>query len=73
MNLNRITIDNDICGGRPCVRGQRIRVFDILSLIASGSSYEEILSSYPTIEKEDILACVEYAANQVDHRILQSA
>jgi uncharacterized protein (DUF433 family) len=71
--LDRITVDSDICGGRPCVRGLRIRVTDILSLLSSGASIEEILADYPSLEKEDILAATEYAARQTDHRVLKSA
>ena len=71
--LNRITIEAEKCGGRPCIRGLRIRVADILSLLSSGASIEEILEDYPSLEREDILASTEYAALQTDHRILLSA
>ena len=65
--LSRITIDDAQCGGRPCVRGMRIRVTDILELLSSGASVEEILLDYPYLEREDILASIEYAARQIDH------
>jgi uncharacterized protein (DUF433 family) len=69
----RITIDPNICGGRPCIRGLRIRVFDILGMLAAGATREEILEDYPYLESEDILAALEYAARQTDHRILRVA
>jgi uncharacterized protein (DUF433 family) len=71
--LQRITIEFDKCGGRPCVRGKRIRVVDILQLLSAGASFEEILVDYPFLEREDILAAIEYAAVQIDHVVLQSA
>jgi uncharacterized protein (DUF433 family) len=72
-HLNRITINAAQCGGRPCIRGMRIRVSDVLELISSGSTFEEILDDYPYLEREDILAAVEYAARQTDHPVLLSA
>ena len=71
--LNRITIDDAQCGGRPCIRGMRIRVGDILELLGAGASVEEVLEDYPTLERADILASMEYAARQLDHAILLSA
>lgn len=71
--LNRITIDDGQCGGRPCIRGMRIRVMDILELLGAGASFEEILGDYPSLEREDILAAIEYAAHQTDHAVLLSA
>ena len=71
--LKRITIEPGKCGGRPCIRGLRIRVSDILSLLASGASAEEILKDYPNLEMEDIFAATEYAAHQTDHPVLLSA
>ena len=72
-HLKRITINPNQCGGRPCIRGMRIRVVDVLSLLAAGESAEEILGEYPYLEREDILACLEFAAGQGDHPILQTA
>ena len=69
--LNRITIEEGKCGGRPCIRGFRIRVTDILSLLGAGASIEEILADYPFLEREDIYAAIEYAAHQADHAVLQ--
>ena len=70
--LNRITIEPGKCGGKPCIRGQRIRVTDILDLIAAGASFEEILHDYAFLERDDILAAVMYAARQTDHVVLQT-
>ena len=73
QRLKRITIDPIKCGGRPCIRGLRIRVSDILSLLGNGASIDEILADYPNLEREDILAATEYAAYQTDHPVLLSA
>lgn len=74
MNLTeRITIEPGKCGGRPCIRGLRIRVKDILSLLAAGASHQEILEDYPDLEEADILAALSYAAEQSDHLILRAA
>ena len=69
--LNRITVEEGKCGGRPCIRGFRIRVTDVLSLLGAGASIEEILADYPFLEREDIYAAIEYAAHQADHTVLQ--
>ena len=71
--LKRITVEPGKCGGRPCVRGTRMRVVDVLQLLSSGAEHSEILQDYPTLEREDILACLEYAARQTDHAVLLSA
>jgi uncharacterized protein (DUF433 family) len=71
--LRRITVEAGKCGGRPCIRGQRIRVTDVLELIASGAPFDEILSDYPSLEREDILAAVDYAAHQADHAVLKTS
>ena len=71
MNLlDRITVEQGKCGGKPCVRGYRLRVSDILSLIAAGASHEEILNDYPFLEADDITAALTYAAQQLDHTII---
>jgi uncharacterized protein (DUF433 family) len=59
--LDRITINPNQCGGRPCIWGMRIRVSDILALLAAGQSQEEILETYPYLEADDIAACLQYA------------
>jgi uncharacterized protein (DUF433 family) len=76
MNLERlarITVEEGKCGGRPCIRGQRIRVSDVLELLGAGASVEEILSDYPSLEREDILAAIDYAAYQTDHVVLRTS
>jgi uncharacterized protein (DUF433 family) len=69
--LKRITVEEGKCGGRPCIRGLRIRVSDILELLASGASFDEVLADYPFLERDDIVAAIEYAAHQADHTVLQ--
>ena len=68
--LHRIAVEEGKCGGRPCIRGFRIRVTDILELLGSGASIDEILSDYAFLEREDILAALDYAARQADHPVL---
>lgn len=70
--LSRITINPAQCGGRPCIRGMRMRVKDLLDLLAAGVSPEEILRDYPYLEKEDIQAALEFAAAQSDHVMLRA-
>ncbi len=70
---HRITVDPQVCGGRPCLRNMRIRVKDILDLLAAGISREEILADYPYLEDEDITAALLYAARQADHPVLRVA
>lgn len=71
--LSRITVEAGKAGGRPCVRGLRIRVRDVLEMLASGMSTNEILEDYPYLEREDITAVLLYAARQSDHPILLAA
>jgi uncharacterized protein (DUF433 family) len=71
--LQRITIEPGKCGRRPCIRGKRMRVSDVLDLLAAGASFEEILRDYAFLERDDILAAIAYAARQTDHIILPSA
>ena len=66
-------MDPDQCGGRPCIRGLRIRVKDVLELLAAGVSETEILKDYPYLEPEDIRAALMFAAGQADHPILRTA
>lgn len=61
--LRRITIEEGKCGGRPCIRGRRIRVTDILELLSADASFDEILKDYPFLEREDILAAIDYRAS----------
>lgn len=62
--LDRITLKPGQCGGRPCIRGLRIRVSDILDLLGAGASHQEILDDYPFLEEADILAALDYVAIQ---------
>ena len=71
--LQRITFDPNQCGGRPCLRGLRIRVKDVLDLLAAGASRDEILADYPLLEAGDITAALEYAARQSDHPVMRVA
>jgi uncharacterized protein (DUF433 family) len=66
----RITVNPDQCGGRPCIRGMRIRVIDILDLLASGLSQEQILEELPDLEEEDIEAALKYASSKIDHPVI---
>ena len=66
-------MDDAQCGGRPCIRGMRIRVNDLLELLGAGASFAEILADYPYLEREDTLAAIQYAAIQTDHPVLRSA
>lgn len=63
----RITINPKQCGGRPCIRGMRIRVSDVLDLFASGLTAEEILEEMPDLEREDLSAALQYASRKIDH------
>lgn len=69
--LDRISFRPEQCGGRPCIRGMRIRVKDVLDLLAAGVSETEILQDCPDLEGADIRACLEYAAAQADHAVLK--
>lgn len=70
-HLDRITSNPDVLGGRPCIRGQRIRVTDILELLAGGATPAEILVEYPYLEADDITASLEYAARLSDHPVIR--
>ncbi|MCE2456897.1 MAG: DUF433 domain-containing protein [Dehalococcoidia bacterium] len=66
----RITVDPEQCGGRPCIRGMRIRVTDVLDLLANGLTAEQILDEFPYLAKEDISACLSFASERVDHPVV---
>ena len=68
--LGRITINPKQCGGRPCIRGMRIRVADVLDLFAAGLSAEQILAEMPDLEADDIKAALLYASRKLDHPVL---
>ena len=67
----RITSNPEQCGGRPCVRGMRIRVTDVLDLLASGLSFKEILEEMPDLNSEDIVACLKYASHKIDPLVIR--
>jgi len=69
----RITIDPEVCGGRPCIRGLRIRVKDVLDMLAGGATREEILADYPYLENDDITAALEFASRATDHPVFAAA
>ncbi len=66
----RITINPNQCGGRPCIRGMRIRVVDVLDLFAAGLSAEQILKELPDLETEDLTASLLYARKKIDHPVI---
>ena len=68
---DRITFDPEQCGGRPCIRHYRLRVKDVLDMLAGGTGEEEILRDFDFLELDDIRACLEYAAEQVNYPVLQ--
>jgi uncharacterized protein (DUF433 family) len=70
---SRITTDPAMCGGKPCIRGMRIRVADVLDLLASGFSTQQVLEELPRVTEEDVRACLVYASRRVDHPTLRVA
>jgi uncharacterized protein (DUF433 family) len=71
VNLSkRITADPEQCGGRPCIRGMRIRVTDVLDLLASGLTPEQVLRELPDLEPGDVEACLRFASRRVDHPVI---
>lgn len=68
--LERITVNPEQCGGRPCIRGMRIRVVDILDLFAAGLTAEQILVELPDLELDDVKAALQYAARRLDSPVL---
>lgn len=69
----RITINPEQCGGRPCIRGMRIRVIDILDLLASGLTQAQVLEELPDLEQGDIEASLKYASQKMDHPVIIAA
>ena len=67
---DRITVNPEQCGGRPCIRGMRIRVIDVLDLLASGLTPAQIVDELPDLEIEDVVACLRYASRRIDHPVL---
>ena len=71
--LDRITIEPGKCGGSPCIRGSRMRVSDLLELLAHGATIEEIVADYPALERDDLLAAIANAAVQTSHAVVRVA
>ena len=69
--LKRISIDPNVCFGKPCIRGHRIWVSLILDFLASGAKTKEILDDYPGLEEADILACIAYGAEMTRERFVE--
>jgi uncharacterized protein (DUF433 family) len=67
---HRITVDPEQCGGRPCIRGMRIRVSDVLDLLANGLTPEQVLEELPDLELEDIRASLKFASRRLDHPVV---
>ena len=68
--MQRITIDPAKCGGKPCIRGMRIRVQDVLDLLASGLTREEVLIELPDLQNDDIKAALQYASKSISHEFV---
>ena len=68
--MNRITVNPQQCGGRPCIRGMRIRVIDVLDLLAAGLTPEQVVEELPDLEPADVTACLRFASRRLDHPIL---
>ena len=71
--LSRITVESGKCGGRPCIRGYRLHVKDVLELLAHDASWDEILTGYLFLEADDNRACLEFAAVQKNHGVLRAS
>lgn len=69
----RIVIDPEVCGGRPIVAGTRMRVIDVLDALAAGATIDELVADFPYLTREDVQACLAYAARSLDHRVVRAA
>ena len=67
--LDRISIDPKVCHGQACVRGTRIAVHQIVRMLANGDSVEDLLAEYPSLSREDIMACLDYAAELAEEQV----
>ena len=67
---DRITVDPEQCGGRPCIRGMRIRVTDVLDLLANGLTLEQVIEDLPDLEPADVRACLRFASQRLDHPVV---
>ncbi|MCW5775960.1 MAG: DUF433 domain-containing protein [Phycisphaeraceae bacterium] len=68
--LSRVTMDPAMCGGRPCVRGMRIRVSDVIDLLAAGLTPEQVVEELPDLEPDDVRACLMFASRRLNHPTL---
>ncbi len=68
--MERISIDPKICHGQACIKGTRIPVHQILHMLANGDTIDELLEEYPSLERDDILACIEYAASLTEEQVI---
>jgi len=68
--MERITIDPNICNGKPTIRGMRVTVKTVLEYIAAGETIDNILDAYPVLEKQDITACLQFASQMADHSFI---
>jgi len=68
--VDRITVNPEQCGGRPCIRGMRIREIDVLDLLAAGLTQQQVLEELPDLVAEDISACLRFASSRLNHPIL---
>ncbi|MGQ0542926.1 MAG: DUF433 domain-containing protein [Blastocatellia bacterium] len=69
-SADRITIDEDVCNGKPTIRGKRITVQTVLEFLGAGETVDEILYQYPSLEKEDIAACLQFASSLMDRNFV---
>jgi uncharacterized protein (DUF433 family) len=67
---DRITVDPEQCGGRPCIRGMRIRVSDVVDLLATGMNNQQVIEELPDLELADVTACMNYVSRLVDHPVV---
>ena len=70
--LQRIVVDPEVCGGRPCIRGHRIWVSLVLDLLAAGMTTKGILEEYPQLTEEDVRACIAYASEIARERLVEA-
>jgi len=68
--INRITVNPDQCGERPCIRGMRIRVSDVLDVLALGLTAEQVVEELPDLERDDVWACLRFASRRLGHPVL---
>jgi uncharacterized protein (DUF433 family) len=69
MQFDRISIDPKVCHGQACVKGTRIAVHQIVRMLANGDSVEDLLAEYPSLSREDVMACLDYAAELAEEQV----